>query len=769
MTPERYGEVKALVVAALERPPSERARFVRDAAGDDEALRREVVSLLAEDAAPASIVSAGFVPPDALADALGLGSDAPLEDAPLEAAPLEAAPLEAIAREPSPFASQPVGEALPGPAVGLRVKHFELVRELGRGGMGQVFLARDTKLGRSVALKFLKLRGPDAVRRFLAEARATAQCQHENIVVIYEASEADGRPYLALEYLDGAPLGDRLAEGPVPPDEAVAIVIPVVRALVRAHALGIVHRDLKPDNIFVTRDGPVKVLDFGIAKLFESVELEAREELPQSGPGATLTLHGQLVGTVPYMSPEQWGAAEVDHRSDLWAVGILFWHMLVQQHPVSRPHRARLRAVLTRLDEPLPSLARAAPELDTRLVELVDRCLVKRKEARVASAAELLAGLEALAPGSRPAVSSAAPSQPRAPASGVTSERPWVLRVTAGQAWGAMFVLGWLLLGAALGLGVGTSYVRSLNWGPNYIMLLPLLVAVVVRSLHGADEALRGLGPAGMLLDATGSVTSRNEAWAQWRRRLDGLLFLGVPLVGGMGVSVAEWWQRLSLRPVPGEWWTESFGLGLAASLVQGLVFFVMILSGLAMSAFVWALRDLAAGEHGVRLAYYEHAEDGQGGYSRFREPLVGMLLAATLLYAALWLSSVESMALEMGEAAGPVSWAVLFGEGGLLWLGPAHYSTRMTALAVVCTLALLSLGLLAVHRVYWAAAREHAEGGADAPSPWLVPGLRLDVLFGLNVLAVACFVFFKLGLLFLVGVFVALLSRAGRVLSPNG
>ncbi|MEM1418881.1 MAG: serine/threonine-protein kinase, partial [Myxococcota bacterium] len=705
MTPERYGQVKALLVAALDRPAAERERFVREAAGDDDALRREVASLLAEDEAPVSVVDAGLVPREALAEALRRGA---------AGAGDELSP---------PSLLRPGADVEGGPAVGLAVKHFELVRELGQGGMGQVFLARDTKLGRPVALKFLRLRGADHVRRFLSEARATARCQHENIVVIYEASEAFGRPYLALEYLDGAPLGDRLAAGPVPADEAVAIVLPVLRALARAHALGIVHRDLKPDNLFLTREGVVKVLDFGIAKLFETAEPEPAEESPPGAPGRSLTRHGQLVGTVPYMSPEQWGAGEVDHRTDLWAIGILFWHMLVQQHPVSRPHRARLREVLTRLDEPLPSLARVAPELDPRLVALVDGCLAKRKEERIASAAELLAGLEALAPDARPAPTPAAPTTVApGPTSGVVADRPWILRVTPAQAWGAMFVVGWLLLGAALGLGVGTSYVASLNWGPNYIVLLPLLVAAAVRTVQSADHALGGLGAEGMLLDATGHFTSRNAAWAQWRRRLDGPFFLGVPVAGGIGVSVAEWWQRVTTRPVVGEWWTDAPGLGFAGSLAQGLVFVVMILFGLAMPSFVGALRDLSGEGGDVRLTYREHAEDGQGGFSRFREPLVGMLVVAVLLYAALWISAVESMALELGGSGGPVPLAELFADGGLFALGPAHYSTRMTALALVCSLALLSLGALMLHRVYWAALREHGPVGTDTPSPWLLP-----------------------------------------------
>jgi eukaryotic-like serine/threonine-protein kinase len=279
---------------------------------------------------------------------------------------------------------------------GTLVNHFELIRELGRGGMGQVFLARDTRLGRLAALKFLGVQAPEMIERFLIEARTTAQCNHENIVVIYEAGEWAGQPYMALEYLEGAELTEELAGGPMTPARAVDLIAPVVRALVRAHELGIVHRDLKPDNIYVTRTGVVKVLDFGIAKLFESEET-ARRIAPEQAVLLRRTKGTQIggvVGTMPYMSPEQWGVDEIDHRTDLWAVGIILWELLTGRHPLDPITTQRLIYAASALDDPMPPIAEARPDLSPELEKVVDRCLAKRKQHRFASASELLEALE---------------------------------------------------------------------------------------------------------------------------------------------------------------------------------------------------------------------------------------------------------------------------------------------------------------------------------------------------------------------------------------
>jgi hypothetical protein len=293
-----------------------------------------------------------------------------------------------------------------------QIDRFGLIREIARGGMGQVFLARDTKLGRKVAIKFLPHDDPALAQRFLIEARATARCTHENIVAIYEVGEYQGLPYMVLEYLEGKTLSQVLESKPGPRRFA-ELMLSVFRALERAHEHGIVHRDLKPSNIFVTDRGQVKVLDFGVARIFDPAG-DAAERVAASGSDKRWDAHtpegerntyvtfsggGTMVGTLPYMSPEQWGADVVDHQSDLWACGIMFWRALTGVHPAGTMNPDKLRVRLTDLDTPLPSLGARDPSLPAELVHVVDRCVQKRKEDRYQSATEVIADLQAfLAP-----------------------------------------------------------------------------------------------------------------------------------------------------------------------------------------------------------------------------------------------------------------------------------------------------------------------------------------------------------------------------------
>ncbi|HEX7841361.1 MAG TPA: serine/threonine-protein kinase, partial [Kofleriaceae bacterium] len=205
--------------------------------------------------------------------------------------------------------------------------------------MGEVHLARDLRLGRLVAVKLLTTQKPDLDERFLAEARATARCRHENIVVIYEVGAHGGQPYMVLEYLEGQTLrqwmNDHAATaGPparVPPARAVDLMLPVVRALAYAHDQGIVHRDLKPENVMLTRAGVIKVLDFGVAKDVEAPVPDPGPAGDDAGPTASSSA---LAGTRPYMSPEQLSLGALDHRADVWAVGIMLFELVAGAHPL---------------------------------------------------------------------------------------------------------------------------------------------------------------------------------------------------------------------------------------------------------------------------------------------------------------------------------------------------------------------------------------------------------------------------------------------------
>ncbi len=266
---------------------------------------------------------------------------------------------------------------------GTVINQYELIRELGRGGMGVVYTARDRQLGRRVAIKFLRDVSEEVGQRFMIEAQATAQCSHENIVIIYEVNSYEGMPFMVLELLDGSHLRQLMGEwaegNPLPASRVVELILPVSRGLACAHDAGIVHRDLKPENIQVTHGGQVKVLDFGIAKAQPSdPRSNARPRLaPQS---LQLTSQGTLVGTLPYMSPEQMQGTELDARSDVFALGVIMFEMLAGTHPVEP---LTSEAMFENLVSPLPMRsARTIPDVPFELADLIDRCLAKSRDER---------------------------------------------------------------------------------------------------------------------------------------------------------------------------------------------------------------------------------------------------------------------------------------------------------------------------------------------------------------------------------------------------
>jgi eukaryotic-like serine/threonine-protein kinase len=288
---------------------------------------------------------------------------------------------------------------------GTKISQYELIREIGSGGMGTVYLARDLRLGRRVAIKFLQSKDADTTKRFILEARATASCSHENIVIIYEVGQHLGNPFMVLEFLQGQPLGKiAKSDTKLPPGRAVELMMPVIRALVCAHEQGIVHRDLKPDNVFVTDSGTIKVLDFGIAKVLQG---SGDEAVPKAGPNqgtlalkdvaGDVTRHGAVVGTLKYMSPEQWGiGVSIDHRTDVWAVGVMLFQMLSGKHPLPADSPPVMTALL---QQPMLKLRDIAPDVPPGLADIVDRCLLKVKEQRFPDAKALLRALEPFMPG----------------------------------------------------------------------------------------------------------------------------------------------------------------------------------------------------------------------------------------------------------------------------------------------------------------------------------------------------------------------------------
>jgi serine/threonine-protein kinase len=275
-------------------------------------------------------------------------------------------------------------------AAGTKLGRYEIRAKIGAGGMGEVYLAEDTQLGRRVAIKLLPpetISDERARKRLIREARAAATLDNPNICSVYEVGEAEGRSFIAMQYLEGETLDARIKRKPLELKESLHIASQVADALAEAHAHGIIHRDIKPSNIIITARGQAKVMDFGLAKAVGAVESEAETQ-------SLLTIPGTILGTVPYMSPEQVRGEPVDARSDIFSFGIVFYETLSGRQPfASESAAATASAILTK--EPLP-LARFAPDAPEELQRIARKCLEKDREQRYQSARELSIDLKNL-------------------------------------------------------------------------------------------------------------------------------------------------------------------------------------------------------------------------------------------------------------------------------------------------------------------------------------------------------------------------------------
>ena len=404
--PDRRRRVDDLCDAALDREARERAAFVAAACGRDEPLRQEVEALLAHAQA-----AEGFL-----------------------AAPVGEVAAHVLAGEQT------------ASLVGRQIGSYQILSRLGAGGMGEVYRARDTKLGRDVAIKVVAdafLSDAERLARFEREARVLATLNHPHIGAIYGAEEADGVRGLVLELVEGATLAERLAFGPLPIQEALTVARQIADAIEAAHEKGVIHRDLKPANIKITPDGTVKVLDFGLAKVF--AEEGAGNDVPQAPPitiEGTLqrTREGVIAGTAAYMSPEQARGKAVDKRTDIWAFGCVLYEMLTARPPFygGETISVTIEAILER--EPDTSVLPAQTPVTIR--RLLQRCLEKDPKRRLRDIGDARLEIEEalgviVSSGGAAAPERASPDRP------IAAARP------ARLAWWAAAAAGLLVIGGA--------------------------------------------------------------------------------------------------------------------------------------------------------------------------------------------------------------------------------------------------------------------------------------------------------------------------------
>src|SRR5688572_17946875 len=325
---------------------------------------------------------------------------------------------------------------------GTRLGPYEVVSPLGAGGMGEVYRARDTRLGREVAVKVLlpEVSADDSRRRrFEQEARSASALNHPNIVTVYDVGSVDSTIYLATELVEGRTVRELLADGALPLRKLLDVAVQVAEGLAKAHDAGLVHRDLKPENLIVSKDGFVKILDFGLAKLTEMTSSDGSSTL-QTMAGAPGTVPGTVMGTVGYMSPEQASGRDVDYRSDQFSLGSILYELATGQRAFQRNTGAETLTAIIR-EEPVP-VGQANPRVPAPVRWIVERCLSKEPEERFASTKDLARDLRSL----RDHLSETSVSETVASSPGRKRAPAWLVPAIALVAGTALGVFGMRML-----------------------------------------------------------------------------------------------------------------------------------------------------------------------------------------------------------------------------------------------------------------------------------------------------------------------------------
>ncbi|MEP6913148.1 MAG: serine/threonine-protein kinase, partial [bacterium] len=354
--------------------------------------------------------------------------------------------------------------------IGETISHYRISEQLGEGGMGVVYLAEDTTLGRQVAMKFLTSTAPEYRVRFLREARAVSLLTHPNIATVFDYGETqEGQPYIVMELIKGEPLDEKLRTGSLPLPEAARIVACIAAALGEAHFQGVVHRDIKPSNVIITERGQVKVVDFGLVKqIYEESGEAANNSLTRPG---TQTRSDVIVGTPLYLSPEQATGKTVDGRSDLFALGAVLYECITGQSAFAGSSVMEIGAQVIHITPPLPS--KLNDHIPPGLDRITMKAMEKKVEARYQSAAELIDDLQTVLPslqadGIRPGVLSTSSLAPRRThsASALTT-----LAETFRQprlSWGTVIVAIFVL---ALVAGAFVLWLRPVSYSPTPVAL----------------------------------------------------------------------------------------------------------------------------------------------------------------------------------------------------------------------------------------------------------------------------------------------------------